>query len=338
MSMNSVFIIAEAGVNHNGDIELAKQLVDAALTAGADAVKFQTFNAENVVTAEAEKAEYQKKNVPDKNESQLEMIKRLELSFADFKELKSYCDRQGIAFLSSPFDFESIDFLGQLDVPYIKIPSGEITNLPFLRKIGQWRKKVILSTGMATLGETEKAIDILNEAGVSELILMHCTTNYPTPPEEVNLLAMDTLKRAFGLPVGYSDHTMGIVVPVAAVTLGAKIIEKHFTLDRGLEGPDHKASLEPSEFKDMVEAIRIVEKALGTGIKKPTTNELQIMKSVRRSIVASRDIRTGDIINEDNITVKRPGTGISPMMWDIFIGRKAHCNIPKGMLLTWHMV
>ncbi len=222
--MNNVFIIAEAGVNHNGDIGLAKQLVDAALVAGADAVKFQTFKADQVVTGEAERAEYQKKNVPDKDESQLEMIKRLEISFADFKELKIYCDRKGIAFLSSPFDLESIDFLGQLNVPYFKIPSGEITNLPFLRKIGQWHKKVILSTGMATLGETEKAIEILNEAGARDLILMHCTTNYPTPPEEVNLLAMKTLQQAFGLPVGYSDHTMGTVVPVAAVTLGARVI------------------------------------------------------------------------------------------------------------------
>jgi N,N'-diacetyllegionaminate synthase len=336
--MNNVFIIAEAGVNHNGDIGLAKQLVDAALVAGADAVKFQTFKADQVVTGEAERAEYQKKNVPDKDESQLEMIKRLEISFADFKELKIYCDRKGIAFLSSPFDLESIDFLGQLNVPYFKIPSGEITNLPFLRKIGQWHKKVILSTGMATLGETEKAIEILNEAGARDLILMHCTTNYPTPPEEVNLLAMKTLQQAFGLPVGYSDHTMGTVVPVAAVTLGARVIEKHFTLDCSLEGPDHKASLEPSEFKDMIEAIRIIEKALGTGIKKPATSELQIMKDVRRSIVASCDISAGDVINESNITVKRPGTGISPMMWDIIIGRKARCDILKGMLLTWQMV
>ncbi|CEO87783.1 N-acetylneuraminate synthase [Syntrophaceticus schinkii] len=336
--MNNVFIIAEAGVNHNGDIGLAKQLVDAALVAGADAVKFQTFKADQVVTGEAERAEYQKKNVPDKDESQLEMIKRLEISFADFKELKIYCDRKGIAFLSSPFDLESIDFLGQLNVPYFKIPSGEITNLPFLRKIGQWHKKVILSTGMATLGETEKAIEILNEAGARDLILMHCTTNYPTPPEEVNLLAMKTLQQAFGLPVGYSDHTMGTVVPVAAVTLGARVIEKHFTLDCSLEGPDHKASLEPSEFKDMIEAIRIIEKALGTGIKKPATSELQIMKDVRRSIVASCDISAGDVINESNITVKRPGTGISPMMWDIIIGRKARYDILKGMLLTWQMV
>jgi N,N'-diacetyllegionaminate synthase len=336
--MNNVFIIAEAGVNHNGDIELAKQLVDSALVAGADAVKFQTFKADQVVTGEAERAEYQKKNVPDKDESQLEMIKRLEISFADFKELKIYCDRKGIAFLSSPFDLDSIDFLGQLNVPYFKTPSGEITNLPFLRKIGQWHKKVILSTGMATLGETEKAIEILNEAGASDLILMHCTTNYPTPPEEVNLLAIKTLQQAFRLPVGYSDHTMGIVVPVAAVTLGARVIEKHFTLDRNFEGPDHKASLEPGEFKDMVEAIRIIEKALGTGMKKPTTSELRIMKDVRRSLVASCDISAGDIINESNITVKRPGTGISPMMWDTIIGRRARCDIPKGMLLTWYMV
>ncbi len=335
---NKVFIIAEAGVNHNGSLQLAKQLVEAVIESGAGAVKFQTFKAEQVVSITAKRAEYQKRNMPGKNESQLEMIKRLELGFEDFRELKKYCDQQKIIFLSSSFDLESVDFLDELDVPYFKIPSGEITNLPLLRRIGRKHKPVILSTGMATLGEVEEAISVLNKAGTENIILLHCTTNYPTLPEEVNLRAMITLKQAFGLPVGYSDHTMGFAVPVAAVALGAVVIEKHLTLSRQMEGPDHKASLEPAEFKNMVESIQMIEKSLGDGRKKPTADELQIMKVARRSLVAARDIQTGELITEDSIAIKRPGTGISPMFLDIVIGRKARCNIPKETILTWETI
>lgn len=336
--LDKVFIIAEAGVNHNGDLQLAERLVDAAVEAGADAVKFQTFKAERVITATAERAEYQKKNMPDKDESQLAMIKRLELGFEDFRKLKNYCEGRGIVFLSSHFDLESIDFLDELGVLYFKIPSGEITNLPFLRRIGRKRRPVILSTGMSTLGEVEGAIEVLRRAGTEELVLLHCTASYPAPPEEVNLRAMLTLKQAFGLPVGYSDHTTGFAVPVAAAALGASVIEKHLTLSRQMEGPDHKASLEPAEFKSMVEAIRLVEKSLGDGLKKPTLQELEIMPAVRRSIVAARDIRAGERITGECLTVKRPGTGISPMFWDFLLGREARCDIPADAVLTWEMV
>jgi len=335
---DKIFIIAEAGVNHNGDLQLAKRLVDAAVETGADAVKFQTFKAERVVAAAAERAEYQKKNMPFKDETQFTMLKRLELGFEDFRELKSYCDWRGIIFLSSPFDLESIDFLDELGVPYFKIPSGEITNLPFLRRIGRKHRPVILSTGMSTLGEVEEAVNILRGAGTEELTLLHCTTSYPAPPEEVNLRAMLTLNKAFGLPVGYSDHTMGFAVPVAAAALGVSVIEKHLTLSCQMEGPDHKASLEPDEFKSMVDAVRMVEKSLGDGLKKPAPNELKIMPAVRRSIVAAREIRAGEKITEECLTVKRPGTGISPMHWDLLPGREARCDIPADTVLTWEMV
>jgi len=335
---NKVFVIAEAGVNHNGDLQLARKLVDAAVEAGADAVKFQTFKAEEVAVPDAERAQYQRENMPEKDESQLEMIKRLELSYSQFKELHAYCRRKGIIFLSSPFDLGSIDFLDELDVPYFKIPSGEITNFPLLRRIGEKKRPVILSTGMATLGEVEDAVNELRSAGSKDIILLHCTTNYPALPEEVNLRAMLTMKKAFALPVGYSDHTLGIAVPIAAVALGAVVIEKHLTLDRNLPGPDHRASLEPDEFKNMILAIRQVEKSLGDGIKRPTASELAIMQAARRSIVAARDIAAGEILTESCLTVKRPGTGIPPNYWDLVMGRKARRDIPAGSILEWDMI
>lgn len=335
---NRIFIIAEAGVNHNGDLELAKKLVDAAVEAGADAVKFQTFKAEEVVTPGAERAQYQKDNMPGKDESQLEMIKRLELSYAQFRELYAYCRQKGIIFLSSPFDPESIDFLAELGVPYFKIPSGEITNYPFLRRIAGKKRPVILSTGMATLGEVEGALQVLREAGAKDITLLHCTTNYPALLEEVNLRAMLTMKQAFALPVGYSDHTMGIAVPIAAAALGAEVIEKHLTLDRNLPGPDHSASLEPGEFKEMVVAIRQVEKSLGDGIKRPAPGELAVMPAARRSLVAARDIAAGEMITESCLTARRPGTGIPPNFWDVVVGRQARRDIAAGSILSWDMI
>lgn len=335
---NRVFIIAEAGINHNGDLQLARKLVDAAVEAGADAVKFQTFKAEEVVTPGAERAQYQKDNMPEKDESQLEMIKRLELSYAQFEELYAYCRQKGIIFLSSPFDQQSIDFLAELGVPYFKIPSGEITNYPFLRRTAGKKRPVILSTGMATLGEVEGALRVLWEAGAKDITLLHCTTNYPALPEEVNLKAMLTMKQAFALPVGYSDHTMGIAVPIAAAALGAEVIEKHLTLDRTLPGPDHRASLEPGEFKEMVVAIRQVEKSLGDGIKRPAPGELAVMPAARRSLVAARDIAAGEIITESCLTAKRPGTGIPPNFWDVVVGRQARRDIAAGSILNWDMI
>ncbi|OIQ12540.1 N-acetylneuraminate synthase [Neomoorella thermoacetica] len=335
---NKVFIIAEAGVNHNGDLQLARKLVDAAVEAGADAVKFQTFKAEEVATPGAERAQYQKDNMPEKDESQLEMIKRLELSYAQFRELYAYCRQKGIIFLSSPFDQESIDFLAELGVPYFKIPSGEITNYPFLRRIAGKKRPVILSTGMATLGEVEGALQVLREAGATDITLLHCTTSYPALPEEVNLRAMLTMKQAFALPVGYSDHTIGIAVPIAAAALEAEVIEKHLTLDRNLPGPDHRASLEPGEFKAMVVAIRQVEKSLGDGIKRPAPGELAVMSAARRSLVAVRDIAAGEIITESCLTAKRPGTGIPPNLWDLVVGRQARRDIAAGSILSWDMI
>jgi len=331
---SKVFIIAEAGVNHNGDIRLAYKLVDAAKEAGADAVKFQTFKAENVVSKIAEKAEYQEKTT-NSEESQYEMIKKLELSFEDFVKIKDYCDKKGIIFLSTPFDYESVDFLESL-VPLYKIPSGEIANLPFLEYIAKKGKPTILSTGMSTLGEVEEAVKtIINVNSSLPLVLLHCVSSYPAKYEDVNLKAILTLKEAFKLPVGYSDHTLGIEIAIAAVSLGAKVIEKHFTLDRGLPGPDHKASLEPDELRAMVKAIRNVEKALGNGIKKPTQNEHEVMKVARRSLVAARDIRAGEIIKKSDILIKRPGTGIPPKFKEIFIGMRPTRDIKKDNPFSW---
>jgi len=330
----NTFIIAEAGVNHNGSIELAKKLIDVAVDAGADAVKFQTFKAENIVTKNAPKAEYQKQTT-DTKESQYDMIKKLELDEEAHKELMKYCKNKNILFFTTPFDHESIELLNQLGLEIFKIPSGEITNLPYLRHIGRLKKKVILSTGMADLGEIEDAIDVLVDSGTTRenITLLHCTTEYPAPIEEVNLKAIVTLKEAFKLPVGYSDHTPGIEVPIAAVALGAVVIEKHFTLDKNLPGPDHKASLEPHELKQMVSAIRNIEKALGNGIKKPTQSELKNRNIARKSIVAKIRIKKGEIFTEENLTTKRPGTGISPIRWDELIGKTANRDYEEDELI-----
>jgi N,N'-diacetyllegionaminate synthase len=318
------FIIAEAGVNHNGSIEIARKLIDVAAEAGADAVKFQTFKAEKLVSRVVPKAQYQK-GTTDKEESQLKMLKKLELDAAAHKELIKYCKKKGISFLSTPFDVESIDFLNRLGLKILKIPSGEITNLPYLRKIGPLKKKIIMSTGMADLGEIEDALEILTLAGTKKenITVLHCNTEYPTPFEDVNLLAMLTINEAFKVNVGYSDHTLGIEVPIAAVALGATVIEKHFTLDRNMEGPDHKASLEPDELKTMVQAIRNIEEALGNGIKKPSRSEEKNKPIARKSIIAARNIRKGETFSENNIVTKRPGIGINPMEWTLIIGRKA---------------
>ena len=331
---SKVFIIAEAGVNHNSSLDLAYQLIDVAKDAGADAVKFQTFKAENVVSRLADKAEYQKKTTGS-DKSQLEMIRKLELSFDDFIKLKKYCDKKGIMFLSTPFDHQSIDFLYNL-VDIYKIPSGEIINGPYLKHIAAKNKSIIMSAGMANLGEVEEAINTIREVNSkAKISLLHCTTNYPTPYEEVNLKAMQTLAAAFKLPVGYSDHTLGIEVPVAAVAMGAKIIEKHFTLDKNLQGPDHKASLEPDELKEMVRAIKNIEVALGNGIKKPDKSEIEIMKVARRSLIATRDVRVGEIIKESDIAIKRPGTGILPKFKEIVIGMKLINDIRQDEPFRW---
>jgi N,N'-diacetyllegionaminate synthase len=334
MIENKTFIIAEAGVNHNGSIQIAKKMIEVAKECGAYAIKFQTFKAEKVISRYAPKAEYQKQTTGE-TDSQLEMVKKLELSFDDFIVLKEYCDKLNIMFLSTPFDFESIDFLNHLGLEIFKIPSGEITNLPYLEKIGRLGKKVILSTGMADLGEIEDALDILTSCGTKkeDITILHCNTEYPTPYEDVNLLAMLTIKEAFKVKVGYSDHTLGIEVPIAAVAIGASVIEKHFTLDKNMEGPDHKASLEPHELKAMIDAIRNIEKALGNGIKKPSKSELKNKYIARKSIVAKREIKKGEIFTEDNITVKRPGNGISPMRWYEVLGKVASRDYKEDELI-----
>lgn len=325
MSDKKTFIIAEAGVNHNGSLEMAFQLIDVAVAAGADAVKFQTFKAEKVIAVNAPKAGYQK-DTTGADESQLEMIKKLELDETAHRRLFQYCQHKGIQFMSSPFDLESIDLLSRLGLETFKIPSGEITNLPYLRKIAALKKRLILSTGMASLGEIKDALDVLAESGtpLGDITVLHCNTDYPTPFEDVNLRAMQTIRNAFpGITVGYSDHTIGIEVPIAAVAVGASVIEKHFTLDRNLPGPDHRASLEPPELSAMISDIRNIEKTLGTGIKKPSLSELKNKPVARKSIVAALPIKKGETFTDRNITVKRPGTGITPMRWDEMIGRKA---------------
>ena len=319
-----VLIIAEAGVNHNGSLELAKKMIDAAVEAGADIVKFQTFTAENVVSKYAPKAAYQKQTTGS-NETQLEMIKKLELSYDVHKELIDYCRLKKVKFLSSPFDLESIDILDKIGVDTFKIPSGEITNLPYLRKVGCLKKKIILSTGMSSMIEIENALNVLRKAGtlLKNVTILHCNTEYPTPMNDVNLRAMLTIARKFNVNVGYSDHTLGIEIPIAAVAMGATVIEKHFTLSKAMEGPDHKASLEPNELKAMIDAIRNVEIALGDGIKKPSPSELKNRPIARKSIVAAKDIPKGEVFTNTNLTIKRPGTGINPMKWDEVIGKKA---------------
>ena len=324
---NPTIIIAEAGVNHNGDLSLAKGLINVAAEAGADFVKFQTFNSDRLVTKSAEKADYQKQ-ATDKTESQYAMLSRLELSELMHHELIAHCAVCNIGFLSSGFDIESVDFLASLGQNLFKIPSGEITNLPYLRHIGQLGKAVVMSTGMASLGEIEAAIDVLEEAGTprEKLTVLHCTTEYPTPMNEVNLRAMTSIKTVFNVSVGYSDHTLGIEIACAAVAIGATVIEKHFTLDRKLPGPDHKASLEPARLKAMVANIRNIEVALGDGIKRVTTSEVKNKEIVRKSLVATNVIVAGDLFTAKNIGIKRPGIGISPMRRDEVIGKRASRN------------
>lgn len=329
----SVYIIAEAGVNHNGRYELACRLADAAKAAGADCIKFQTFRAENLVSRTAGKADYQKKTTGDS--SQLAMLKQLELSFDDFRRLKAYCEDIGIQFLSTPFDMESLAFLDELGTPFWKIPSGEATNLPFLLAVAKTGRPVVLSTGMCEMEEIRAAVEALKKGGAPEIRLLHCNTEYPTPYEDVNLRAMAVMRDAFGLEVGYSDHTRGIEVPVAAVALGATVIEKHFTLDRNMEGPDHKASLEPAELAAMVRAIRNVEKALGTAEKKPSPSEQKNIAVARKSIVAKTAIAAGETLTEDNLTVKRPGSGVSPMRWFEVLGSRANRDYQEDELIEW---
>lgn len=317
--MKRTFIIAEAGVNHNGKVDLALQLVDKAVEAGADCVKFQTFITENEMVRDAEKAEYQKDSTGD-TETEFEMVKKLELSFEEFRQIKAYCEQKNILFLSTPFDLDSIDFLESLDIFCWKIPSGEITNLPYLKRIAETKRDIIMSTGMCELDEIRQAVRILKENGAGKITLLHCNTEYPTPYEDVNLQAMDTLHKEFQLEIGYSDHTPGIEVPIAAVARGAAVIEKHFTLDRNMEGPDHKASLEPHELKKMIISIRNIEKALGDGEKKPSNSERKNISVARKSIVAKKAIRKGEQFTEENLAVKRPGTGINPMRWNEIVG------------------
>ena len=327
-------IIAEAGVNHNGDIKLAKKLIDVAVNAGADFVKFQTFNADRLATHAAKKAEYQAQTT-DRNETQHEMLRRLELTPAMHHELIAHCKMRKIGFFSTGFDIESVDFLASLGQNLFKIPSGEITNLPYLRHIGRLGKPIILSTGMSNMPEIESAIKALEQAGTprSKITVLHCTTEYPTPMRDVNLRAMKSIQTELGVAIGYSDHTLGIEVAVAAVAMGATVIEKHFTLDRNLPGPDHKASLEPAELKAMVSAIRNIEIALGDGVKQITPSEAKNILVARKSLVASKDIQIGERYSAENLTAKRPGTGISPMRWDEIIGLTANRNYAPDELI-----
>jgi len=327
-------IIAEAGVNHNGDMSLARQLIDVAAQAGADMVKFQTFSASRLVTPLAAKAQYQSRST-DAAESQQEMLSRLELSYEMHVELIAYCAQRGIRFYSTGFDSQSVDMLVALGIDSFKIPSGEISNLPYLRHVGKYRRPVILSTGMSNLKEVASAVEVLTQAGTTreDITVLHCSTEYPTPMEDVNLRAMLTMGQSLGLKFGYSDHTAGIEVATAAVALGAVLIEKHFTLSRELPGPDHKASLEPDELKAMVTAIRNIERAMGDGIKRPCPSEMENMAVARKSIVAARPIQTGECFSEENLTVKRPGTGISPMLWDSVIGQRSTRNYAADDLI-----
>jgi len=333
--MKKVLIIAEAGVNHNGSLELAKALVDKAVEAGVDVIKFQTFKACKLVTKDARQAAYQQKNIGHEGESQYTMLKRLELSPDDHKVLINYCNSKGIKFFSTAFDLDSIDLLASYKLGLWKIPSGEITNYPYIKKIAQKGERVILSTGMCMMEDIENAVNVLLKWGIKkeQIVILHCNTEYPTPFQDVNLRAMEAIRQKYGVEVGYSDHTKGIEVPIAAVALGATIIEKHFTLDRNMEGPDHKASLEPDELKAMVLAIRNIEKALGNPEKKVSESERKNIAIARKSIVASRSIVKGEIFTEDNITVKRPGTGISPMQWETVLGQTASRDFEEDELI-----
>ncbi|EFO9214195.1 N-acetylneuraminate synthase [Campylobacter lari] len=335
MKYNKTLVIAEAGVNHNGDINLAKKLIEVASEAGADFVKFQTFVAENCISKNAKKAEYQLQ-ATDENQSQLDMVKKLELSKQDHEILIEHCKKFNIKFLSTAFDLESIDLLVKFDIEIFKIPSGELTNLPYLKKIASFNKNIILSTGMATLGEIEKALDILVQNGTQrdKIIILHCNTEYPTPFEDVNLRAMQTLKKAFCLPVGYSDHTLGITIPIAAVAMGACVIEKHFTLDKSMQGPDHQASLEPEELKAMIKSIRELEQAFGNGVKIPSKSEIKNKAIARKSLVAKKVIKKGECFSEENLTTKRPGDGICAMKYDKYLGKIASRDYAEDELIN----
>ena len=329
-------IIAEAGVNHNGSIELAKKLVEKAKEAGVDYIKFQTFKASKLVTKAAKQAEYQQKNIGKEGDGQYNMLKKLEFTPSQYNELVEYCNLRGVKFFSTAFDFDSIDYLHSLNLGLWKIPSGEVTNYPFLKRIAAFNEPTILSTGMCDLEDVMAAVEALYNNGLfkENLILLHCNTEYPTPFEDVNLKAMDALRQEFGVEVGYSDHTKGIEVPIAAVALGATVIEKHFTLDRNMEGPDHKASLEPDELKAMVSAIRNIEKAVGgDGTKHVSESEKKNIAIARKSIVAACDIKTGEVFTEQNLTVKRPGNGISPMRWEEVVGTKAKRDFSEDDLI-----
>ena len=318
----SVYIIAEAGVNHNGRLDLALKLCDAAKEAGVDAVKFQTWKTEKIVTKSAAKAAYQEENTGC-DQSQFEMLKELELSYSDFEKINDYCKKIGVQFLSTPDEEESLDFLCSMNLPFVKIGSGEVTNIPYLRVIGSKHQKIVISTGMSTLADVEKAYNTLMESGAKEVAMLHCTTNYPCPYEEVNLKAMQTMKAAFKCQVGYSDHTMGIEVPIAAVAMGAEIIEKHFTLDRTMDGPDHQASLEPQELKQMVKSIRNIEQSMGDGIKRPNASEQKNAEVVLKRIIAKEPIKKGDILSENNLTLLRSSDGIPAKFWDLVVNRLA---------------
>jgi len=335
MKKNSVYIIAEAGVNHDGELSKAIQLIDQAKNAGADAVKFQTFKASNIVTKYAKKANYQQENMNTDKNDQLSMLKKLELSEEDHYKLLKHSQKVGIEFLSTPFDTESADFLNSLGMKIFKLASGEITNLPLLKKISSFKRKVIMSTGMANLKEVEACVATLIEFGQpkEEIIILHCNTEYPTPFQDVNLTAMLTIKNATGCQIGYSDHTEGIEIPIAAVTLGATVIEKHYTLDKSLDGPDHKASLNPEELKSMIIAVRKIELALGTGIKEPSKSEIKNMINVRKSIVAKTFIKKGELFTEQNLTTKRPASGISPMRWNDFINKHAEKDFEQDEMI-----
>ena len=334
---NSAFIIAEAGVNHNGDINIAKELVDKAIFAGVDAIKFQTFKTEKLVTRYADMAEYQKDNI-GKVESQFNMLKKLELSYECFIELQEYCRNKGIMFLSTPFDFESADFLASIHMEAFKISSADLTNIPFLEHIARFNKPIILSSGMSTLSEIEEAINAIYSLGNKGIAVLHCTSNYPAKLLNVNLNAMNTIKNAFKIVSGYSDHTEGITIPIAAVAMGGSIIEKHFTLDKNMEGPDHKASLSPLELKAMVQEIRNVEMALGTGIKRYNPSEVDTMKAARKSIVAARDIKAGENINLVDLDYKRPGTGLSPKFYMEIVGKRATRDIKMDEQIALNIV
>lgn len=331
------FFIAEAGVNHNGNVEMAFQLIDAAVSAGADAVKFQTFKAEKIISPAAPKAKYQQ-NMTGRNETQLEMVKSLELSYDKFQMLFDYCTQKGILFLSTPFEEESADFLDSLGVSAFKVPSGEITNLPFLKHLARKGKPLVVSTGMASLGEVESAVQEIKMASNREIVLLHCVSDYPADPADANLRVMQTMEMAFGVPVGFSDHTMGVEVAYAAVALGACVIEKHFSLDRTLPGPDHRASLEPHELKILVKGIRTVEASLGHGRKEPTASEADTIRASRKSIVAAQDIPAGSKLTEDLLAVMRPGTGLPPSLLPLLTGRTVRETVQAGTVITLEML